>query len=89
MLFRSDLVAALKSGKVEGACLDVLEYEDTSFEHFGSGTDGFEQSDTWRYLVGSDRVILSPHIAGWTFESHRRISEILFEKIRQAFPAEF
>ncbi len=76
-----DLVAAMKAGKVTGACLDVLEYEDLSFEKFDPRTAGFLDSDTWKYLAGSDRVVLSPHIAGWSFESHERISRVLLEKV--------
>ncbi len=75
------LVAALKSGKVLGACLDVLEYEDLSFEKFDIRQAAFSSGEDWRYLVQSDRVIFSPHIAGWTVESHRKLSEVLYEKI--------
>ncbi|HNP48238.1 MAG TPA: 2-hydroxyacid dehydrogenase [Bacteroidia bacterium] len=76
-----DLVQCIKEGKVLGACLDVLEYEDTSFEKFRIRNAQFEQSETWHYLIHSDRVQLSPHIGGWTYESHEKISKILFEKI--------
>ena len=75
-----DLVKNIKSGKIIGACLDVNEYEDSSFEKF-SGTDRFVDEPSWQFLINSDKVILTPHIAGWTFESHRRISEVLYEKI--------
>ena len=71
----------MKAGKVTGACLDVLEYEDLSFEKFDPRTAGFLDSDTWKYLADSDRVVLSPHIAGWSFESHERISRVLLEKV--------
>ena len=59
---------------------DVNEYEDTSFEKF-SGTDRFVNEPSWQFLINSEKVILTPHIAGWTFESHKRISEVLYEKI--------
>jgi D-3-phosphoglycerate dehydrogenase len=72
------LVAALESGKVKGAALDVLEYEKHSFEDFFSDPD---MPEPLRYLIQSDKVILSPHIAGWTFESYRKIAEVLAEKI--------
>ena len=71
-----DLVKYMVSGKVTGACLDVLEYEDVSFE-----SSMIPSGDTWHYLVQSDRVILSPHIAGWTVESNEKMARILFEKI--------
>ncbi len=77
-----DLVANLESGKILGACLDVNEYEDSSFE--SSKTDGM-QSESWKYLVGSDQVILTPHIAGWTHESNEKMARVLFEKIKKQF----
>lgn len=78
----TDLVINLKSGKIPGACLDVVEYEDTSFENM-SVKENFEHP-SWKYLTSSFNVILSPHIAGWTFESHLKISKVLYEKIIQA-----
>ncbi len=76
----ADVVKNLKSGKVIGACLDVLEYEESSFEKFSVENLAKTNSD-WQYLINSDRVILSPHIAGWTFESLERIATVLLEKI--------
>ncbi|MGZ3882590.1 MAG: NAD(P)-dependent oxidoreductase [Bacteroidia bacterium] len=73
----ADLVAAMKSGKIAGACLDVLEYEAVSFEHI----DPVALPEPMQYLTGSDKVILSPHIAGWTHESNYKISKLLAEKI--------
>lgn len=72
-----DLVEALKNGKVLGACLDVLEYEKLSFENL----DDSNLPEAFKYLAKSEKVILSPHIAGWTHESNERISHILVEKI--------
>ena len=71
------IVKALKSGKIKGACLDVLEYEKTSFENLSQ--IGF--TDEMQYLINSEKTILSPHIAGWTTESNVKISKILTEKI--------
>ncbi|PLX23712.1 MAG: hydroxyacid dehydrogenase, partial [Salinivirgaceae bacterium] len=71
------LVKAMKSGKVTGACLDVLEYEATSFENLFSE----KLPEAFEYLKNSERVILSPHIAGWTHESNVKLSSILAEKI--------
>lgn len=73
-----DLVAALQSGKVLGAGLDVLEYEKLSFEHLF--TDG-EMPPAFQYLIQADNVILSPHIAGWTFESHAKLAQVIVDKI--------
>lgn len=71
------LVAALQSGKVRGAALDVLEYETISFEDF----DKTIMPPPLQYLIGSDKVVLSPHIGGWTFESHEKIAKALVSKI--------
>jgi len=71
------LVKNLQSGKVLGACLDVLEYEMVSFEKL----DTQALPEAFQQLVKSDRVILSSHIAGWTHESNEKIARILAEKI--------
>lgn len=71
-----DLTAALKSGKVRGAALDVLENEKLT-------TLTEEQTKIFSDLKENDQVILTPHIAGWTFESYRKISDVLGEKIMQ------
>lgn len=73
----SALVEALKSGEILGACLDVLEYEKASFESF------FEQdlSPDFSYLLNAENVILSPHVGGWTIESHFKLSDVLADKI--------
>jgi D-3-phosphoglycerate dehydrogenase len=71
-----DLNEALSSGKVRGAALDVLENEKLS-------TLTPEQSADFQSLAQNPNVILTPHIAGWTFESYTKISEVLGEKIYQ------
>jgi D-3-phosphoglycerate dehydrogenase len=76
-----DLVEGLQSGKVKGAALDVLEFESISFENLAPAS--FPES--FNVLTKMPNVILSPHIAGWTFESHRKISEVLAEKIISKF----
>lgn len=73
------LVHALKSGKVLGACLDVLEYEKSSFENLYQ--EG--QNAQLDYLLQSDKVLLSPHIAGWTQESKFKMAEVLLAKIEK------
>ncbi len=74
-----DLVDKLKSVKVLGACLDVLEYEGLSFENLASD----ELPDTFRELVQMENVILSPHIAGWTHESNYKLAMTIVGKIRE------
>ena len=69
-----DLVEALDTGKVRGAALDVLENEKIS-------TLTTDQESNFSALANNPNVILTPHIAGWTFESYKKISEVLGEKI--------
>lgn len=73
----SDLIKAIESGKVLGACLDVLEYEKSSFESL-KATD---LPADFQYLSQCDKVILSPHVAGWTKESYVKLSTTLADKI--------
>ncbi len=82
VLKTDDFVKNLKSGKVLGAALDVLEYEQTSFESLHSGND---LPETFQYLIESNKVVLTPHIAGWTHESNIKLSEFLADKIIKAF----
>ena len=77
----SALVNALKSGKVKGACLDVLEYEKTSFENLETKNEDLE------YLLNSEKAIITPHIAGWTHESKIKLAQVIVDKIL-AFTAE-
>ena len=69
------LVNALKSGKVKGACLDVLPYEPPT-----SGPEDYQKLMQELYLM--ENVVLSPHVAGWTVESKRKIAEVLLNKIK-------
>ncbi|MEI6884193.1 MAG: NAD(P)-dependent oxidoreductase [Bacteroidota bacterium] len=73
----SALVAALKSGKVKSAALDVLEFEDSSFENLSA-----DVHPDFSYLLGAPNVLLTPHIAGWTVESNIRLASVLVGKIR-------
>lgn len=76
----ADLVKNIKSEKVLGACLDVLEYEAISFEKIEEG----KLPEPLQYLINSEKTILTPHIAGWTYESNVKIAEVLAEKIIDA-----
>lgn len=80
-----DLVKNLQSGKIRGACLDVIEYEETSFEKVGRQKTDDGSVEPFEYLIHSDKVVLTPHIAGWTHESYRKLSQVLAEKIKKAF----
>jgi D-3-phosphoglycerate dehydrogenase len=77
-----NLVKALENKKIKGACLDVLEYEKTSFENLSK--DGL--TSDMQYLMNAKNTILSPHIAGWTAESNVKIAEVLLNKFTSDFP---
>lgn len=69
------LVEALKSGKVKGACLDVLEYEKSSFENLET------ENEDLKYLLESEKAIVTPHIAGWTHQSKEKLAQFIVDKI--------
>ena len=77
-----DLVAALKRGKILGAGLDVLEYEKSSFENLFSDNN---LPEAFQYLIASENVILSPHVAGWTIESNEKLAQTIVDKIKAKF----
>lgn len=77
----ADLVEALKSGKILGAGLDVLEYEKLSFETLFEG----EKPAAFEYLLQAENVLLTPHIAGWTFESHQKLAQTIVDKIKAIY----
>ncbi len=77
----ADLVEALKTGQILGAGLDVLEYEKTSFEQLNPNTIPLPL----QYLRKSENVLLSPHVAGWTFESHRKLAQTIVDKVKSSF----
>lgn len=78
----SDLVEGLQTGKVKGAALDVLEYEKSTLEELIPGS--IPPALAW--LIASDQVILTPHIAGWTIESLTRLAQVLVAKIKSLYP---
>lgn len=71
----ADLVQAIEKGKVRGALLDVLENEKIN-------NLTADQQQSFKKLAGKSNVIFTPHIAGWTFESHIKINVALVEKIK-------
>lgn len=77
------LVEALKKGKIKAAGLDVLEYESKDFESMRSN----DASEVLDFLVRSNRVILTPHVGGWTQESYFKLSSVLADKILEHFEA--
>ena len=77
-----DLVDGLKSGKILGAGLDVLEYEKASFENMFTEK---ELPEAFQYLIEAENVILTPHVAGWTFESKIKLAQTVVDKVKQKF----
>ena len=77
-----DLVKGLKSGKIVGAGLDVLEYENRSFSSIYSND---KLPSALEYLMHAKNVILSPHVGGWTRESHVKLATTIVEKIKKIF----
>ncbi|MGI9549642.1 MAG: 2-hydroxyacid dehydrogenase [Aurantibacter sp.] len=78
----ADLVTALKSGKILGAGLDVLEYEKSSFENMFTES---ELPEAFQYLMKSENVLLTPHVAGWTIESKEKLANTIVDKIKAEF----
>ena len=73
------LVEALKSGKILGAALDVLEYEKASFENIET------KNPDLQFLLECEKVIITPHIAGWTHESKVKLAQVIVDKILANF----
>lgn len=73
----SALVDGLIKEKILGVCLDVFEDEKQSFDNLKSDT----LSKDMKYLMESKQTILTPHIAGSSYESNYRIANILKKKI--------
>ena len=71
------LIYGLESNKIKAAGLDVLAYESKDFESI------FTQNlpAAFSYLLNSDRVLLTPHVGGWTKESYVKLSDVLADKI--------
>jgi len=75
----ADLLDAIENNQVLGAALDVLEFEGTNLQ--------VEHMDNLQYkrLLQENKIILTPHIAGWTKESYYKLSKVLSDKITAAF----
>ena len=71
------LLNAIEIGKVKGAGLDVIEYEESSFDKM----DLNNMPSTFYYLINNQKVVLTPHTAGWTHESKIKLAEVLANKI--------
>jgi len=78
-----DLVVALQSGKIQGAGLDVLEYEKLSFENLFTEDNALPKP--LEYLLQANNVLLTPHVAGWTVESKSKLAQTIVDKILAIF----
>lgn len=67
---------AIDKGKILGAGLDVLQVEKLP---------ALVEQTWYSTLKSSDKVILTPHVGGWTFDSYRKISEVLFDKLKKLY----
>ncbi|MFN3589524.1 MAG: NAD(P)-dependent oxidoreductase [Spirosomataceae bacterium] len=76
LVVQTDLLHALQVGKVKGACLDVLENE-----KLNSLTP--QQKEVFDQLIALPQVLVTPHVAGWTFESYKKINDVLRDKIKR------
>lgn len=70
------ILNAIKQGKILGAGLDVLEVEKFP---------ALAEQEWFEELRQSGKVILTPHVAGWTFDSYRRVSEVMAGKLALLF----
>jgi D-3-phosphoglycerate dehydrogenase len=71
----------LDKGKLLGFGVDVLDAESLSFESVS-----FSGNIPLQKLLNSDKVVITPHIAGWSFESNLKMAKILVDKIAADFP---
>lgn len=68
------VVYGLETGRIICAGMDVLECERmTAFSQ--------DQKENFDFLAASDRTLFTPHVGGWSFESYKKISDVLAEKI--------
>jgi D-3-phosphoglycerate dehydrogenase len=67
------VLKGIKENRILGAGLDVLEKEKFPV---------LADADFYQDLIKEDKVLLTPHIGGWTFDSYRKISEVLAEKLK-------
>lgn len=76
IMVQKDILEALQSGKILGACLDVLENEKLS-------KLSPEQKSDLDSLISMKNIVFTPHIAGWTNQSYIKINEVLRDKIKR------
>ena len=72
------IYSGLMDGKIRGACLDVFEQEPLV------AMDN-EQASKFAEIANLPNVIVTPHIAGYTFEALYKMSKVLAEKLNIYF----
>ena len=75
-----DLKWGIEKNIIFGAGLDVIELEDYSYEKIT-----FEKNEILNFFLKSEKVIITPHIAGWTYESHHKLAKTIVDKISKYF----
>ncbi len=75
-----DLKWGIEKNIIFGAGLDVIELDDYSFEKVT-----FEKNKILNFFLKSEKVIITPHIAGWTYESHQNLAKTIVNKISKYF----
>lgn len=71
------LIESIRKGTTKAAGLDVNEFEKKSFENFF----GASPNEELKFLLESDKILLTPHVGGWTTESYYKLSSVLADKI--------
>lgn len=75
VLVLKDLLRLFKEGGIRGAALDVLENEKIkALEN--------EELSVFQEITQLSQIVFTPHIAGWSFESYKKINEVLSQKIK-------
>lgn len=75
IIHTASMIKALQNGSIRGAALDVLENE--SLQTYSQAEQ--EQLD---YLLADPSVLITPHIAGYSHESYKKMAEILVQKLK-------
>ena len=74
----ADLIDAIDAYKVKSAALDVIEFEGKSLEGLELDSEG---QTTLNRLLANDKILITPHVAGWSVESYYKLSSVLADKI--------